>query len=79
MDLRAATAIGATNTVNVPGVGAPVGGATTRIVPGSKETSLVWARMNTLTEGERMPPLATHVIDAQGLALIGQWIDGGAD
>ncbi len=79
MDLRAATAIADTRTVGVGATGSPVGGATTRIVAGSKETSLVWTRMNTLTVGERMPPLATHVIDAQGLALVGQWIDAGAN
>ena len=53
--------------------------ARVRIVPGSKQTSLVWTRMNTVTQGERMPPLSTHVIDARGLALIGEWIDAGAN
>lgn len=79
MDLRAATAIAATQTVGVAGAGAAVGGATVRIVAGSKETSLAWTRMNTVTEGERMPPLSTHVIDVPGRDLIGQWIDAGAN
>ena len=79
MDLRAATPIGSTNMVGVAGVGEPVGGATTRIVVGSKATSLVWTRMNTDVEAERMPPLSTHVIDAQGRDLIGAWIDAGAN
>jgi uncharacterized repeat protein (TIGR03806 family) len=79
MDLRAATPIAETNTVGVTGNGAPVGGATVRIVAGDMDTSLVWTRMNTRAEGEAMPPLSSHVIDAQGLDLIGDWIDAGAN
>lgn len=78
LDLRARTPIGQTQTVGVPGVGESVGGAVTRIVAGSRQTSLVWTRINTTVEGERMPPLSTHVIDTQGVNLIGQWIDAGA-
>lgn len=44
------------------------------IDPGSKETSVLWLRMK-LTDGKRMPPLATHVVDAQAIDVIGQWID----
>ena len=79
MDLRASTPIAQTQTVGIAGQSGTVGGATVRIVANSKDTSLVWTRMNTLTEGERMPPLSSHVIDAQGLALIGAWIDAGAN
>lgn len=79
MDLRAATAIEDTETVGVAGETGSVGGATVRIVPNDKEASLVWTRMNSLAEGERMPPLSTHVIDAEGVALIGAWIDAGAN
>ena len=79
MDLRASTVIAQTQTVGVTGVGESVGGATVRIATGSKQTSLVWTRMNTGTDGERMPPLSTHVIDAAGVTLIGEWIDAGAN
>lgn len=79
IDLRAATPIADTNTVGVTGTGTPVGGATVRIVAGDKDTSLVWTRINTRAEGEAMPPLSTHVIDAQGVDLIGDWIDAGAN
>ncbi len=75
MDLRAATALAQTNTVNVDGTGTAVGGATLRIAPGSAQTSLIWTRMNAAEETVRMPPIATHVIDANGLALIGDWIN----
>lgn len=78
MDLRASTPIEQTQTVGVMGQGSSVGGATVRIVAGDKDTSLVWTRMNSLVEGQRMPPLSSHVIDARGLELIGQWIDAGA-
>ncbi len=46
------------------------------IVPGSPEKSIVSHRMGTLELG-RMPPLATSVVDASGLALINQWIRSG--
>jgi hypothetical protein len=79
MDLRASTSIDQTRTVGVTGQSGTVDGATIRIVAGDRATSLVWTRMNTLVEGERMPPLSTHVIDAAGVALIGDWIDAGAN
>lgn len=79
MDLRASTPIGQTQTVDVMGLSGTVGGATVRIVAGDKDTSLVWTRMNSLVDGERMPPLSSHVIDARGLELIGNWIDAGAN
>ena len=79
MDLRAATPMAQTRTLQVTASGAPVGGATHRIVPGSKETSLIWTRINTRVPSEQMPPLASHLIDAAGLELIGLWIDQGAN
>jgi hypothetical protein len=29
-------------------------------------------------DSDRMPPVASHVVDEAGVALIGQWIDAGA-
>jgi uncharacterized repeat protein (TIGR03806 family) len=43
------------------------------IVPGSPATSLVSVRMHAL-DASRMPSLGTSVVDAQGTALIDQWI-----
>ena len=42
--------------------------------PGNKETSIVWERMR-LLGSNAMPPVAKHQVDAEGVALIGAWID----
>ncbi|MDO9452228.1 MAG: hypothetical protein Q7J29_05150 [Stagnimonas sp.] len=47
-----------------------------RIRAGNKAQSLVWERMR---RRDRMPPIASHVVDTEGLVLIGQWIDAGAN
>ncbi|MEE9494690.1 MAG: PQQ-dependent sugar dehydrogenase [Gammaproteobacteria bacterium] len=44
------------------------------IKPGSKVESVLWQRMNRL-DGNRMPPLSSHVIDQEAVNVIGQWID----
>jgi len=76
LDLRAQTALAETQTVNEVPVGGSLGIAGARIiVPGDRTRSLLWQRMNR-RDAQAMPPLATHVIDAQGLELIGMWIDG---
>ena len=78
LDLRARVSTAAMNTHNVPPSSGDLGlvGAQ-RIAPGSKESSVLWERMRRL-DGNRMPPLASHVVDAAGLALVGAWIDAGA-
>lgn len=43
------------------------------IDPGSPATSMISIRMATVGEG-RMPPLATHVVDTAGLAVVDAWI-----
>jgi uncharacterized repeat protein (TIGR03806 family) len=43
------------------------------IVPGNTAKSLVSVRMHAL-DANRMPPLATHVVDATGTGLVDQWI-----
>jgi uncharacterized repeat protein (TIGR03806 family) len=45
------------------------------VAPGSKETSVLWQRMSTLDQGQRMPPLGSHRLDETGITLIGEWID----
>ncbi|MFW7380016.1 MAG: hypothetical protein ACOH5I_14475 [Oligoflexus sp.] len=47
------------------------------ILPGNKEKSLVWIRMGR-TDYHRMPTISSNVIDEDGMALIGEWIDHGA-
>jgi len=44
------------------------------IAPGSPENSLVVNRMNR-RDSAAMPPLGSHSVDAEGVALITQWID----
>ena len=78
MDLRAATAMAATQTLGVAPDGSDLGVAgARRIVAGDRNTSLVWLRINRLDDA-RMPPLASHAIDSAGVELIGSWIDAGA-
>jgi hypothetical protein len=35
---------------------------------------VLWLRIQRL-DATRMPPLASHLVDESGLALIGDWID----
>ena len=78
MDLRTTTAIAATNTVGVAPTAGDLGIAgAQRVAAGDKARSLIWERMRRL-DSYRMPPLASHVVDDDGLMLVGQWIDAGA-
>jgi uncharacterized repeat protein (TIGR03806 family) len=78
MDLRRTTPIATTNTLDILPTAGDLGLANARrIAPGHKESSVVWERMRRL-DGFRMPNLASHVVDPDGVALIGQWIDAGA-
>jgi len=45
-----------------------------RAVAGTKESSTLWERMR-LRDDKAMPPLGSHVVDAFGVELIGDWID----
>jgi hypothetical protein len=45
-----------------------------RVVPGSHLTSMLWQRINRRGVGQ-MPMIASNVVDAQGVALMGEWID----
>lgn len=79
MDLRLRTAIANTRTVGVAPTGGDLGIAgAQRIRAGNKAQSLLWERMRRL-DSNRMPPIASHVVDADGVTLIGQWIDAGAN
>ena len=54
-----------------------VGLASPQIVfSGDKGRSTLWARMR-VTTADRMPPLASSVVDVPGSDLVGLWIDGG--
>lgn len=52
----------------------------TRLDPGSPMTSLLWLRMNLPIDDPnvqfRMPPIASYVIDTDGVKVVGDWISG---
>lgn len=78
MDLRYTTALAQTRACNAsPLAGGDLGlGANARLIaPGSATNSLVANRMNR-RDSQAMPPLGSNVVDAAGVALITQWIDG---
>lgn len=79
MDLRASTATAQLNTHGVAPTQGDLGIADARrIAPGDRTRSLLWERMRRLDD-TRMPPLASHAVDAAGVELIGAWIDAGAE
>jgi hypothetical protein len=46
--------------------------------PGIKESSVLWERLRVL-DGNRMPRLGSNLVDQEGVDVVGQWIDDGAD
>jgi mono/diheme cytochrome c family protein len=76
IDLQYSTPISATGTCNVVPVSGDLGVAGARkILPGDPARSILYLRM-TRRGASQMPPLGSHVIDAEGAALIQQWIAG---
>ncbi len=53
----------------------PLGVVGARLVkPGQVDLSIAHKRVGSLTEGEKMPPLAKNVVHSEGLALLAEWI-----
>jgi hypothetical protein len=51
-------------------------GASSRIIAlGNSDLSVLVARIST-RDANGMPPLASHLVDTAGVALIESWIDG---
>jgi uncharacterized repeat protein (TIGR03806 family) len=79
-DLRYTTALKDANICNVmTNKGLVPGSTATKIlVPGQPMSSVMWVRMNEPPSEDdtsgRMPQIGTHVVDAMGLQLIGDWI-----
>ena len=75
MDLRYSTLLSSTNACGAPPQSGDLGiGAAARIIaPGSAANSVLVARMNR-RDANGMPPLASNVVDAAGVALLQQWI-----
>jgi uncharacterized repeat protein (TIGR03806 family) len=77
IDLRYGTPLESTNLVDVVPAEGDLGLTDARrIRPGSKESSVLWERMRRL-DATRMPPLGSALVDAEAVALLGEWIDGG--
>jgi uncharacterized repeat protein (TIGR03806 family) len=76
IDLRYATLLSSTNACGVSPQSGDLGiGAAARIIaPGSAANSVLVARMNR-RDANAMPPLASAIVDAQGVALVQQWIN----
>jgi uncharacterized repeat protein (TIGR03806 family) len=76
MDLRYSTLLSSTNACGVQPQSGDLGlGAAARIIaPGSAANSVLVARMNT-RDANGMPPLASDIVDSQGVALLQQWVD----
>jgi hypothetical protein len=77
MDLRYTTALNATNACNATPQSGDLGiGANARLIaPGSSANSVIVNRANR-RDSNGMPPLASNQVDAAGVALLAQWIDG---
>ncbi len=76
MDLRFATSIASTNTCNVVPTAGDLGVTGARVIlPGDASKSVLYLRANRRGTNQ-MPPLASHQIDTQGVALLQSWING---
>jgi uncharacterized repeat protein (TIGR03806 family) len=77
MDLRYTTALNATNACNASPQAGDLGiGANARLIaPGSAANSVIVNRANR-RDSNGMPPLASNEVDADGVALLTQWING---
>ena len=77
LNLDAATALPFTNTCNVDPTKGNLGLANAKIIaPGAPDSSVLLARMNTRDPLVQMPPIGSHIVDANGVALLRQWISG---
>ncbi|WP_241759169.1 hypothetical protein [Pyxidicoccus parkwayensis] len=66
------TAVGVKSLFQTSGL---FGGASFRVAPGDVKHSTLLHRMAQRGNAVQMPPLATHVLDERGLALIQRWIE----
>lgn len=74
LDLRYSTPIGSTNTCNVTPAKGNLGITDARIIaPGDTGRSILFLRVSR-RDATGMPPVGSHIVDANGVALIGQWI-----
>jgi hypothetical protein len=77
MDWRYDVPLAETDSCDVPGTtSGDLGVENARIIaPGDRNRSLAWLRMGR-RDAHAMPPVGSLQVDADGLVLIGAWIDG---
>ena len=76
MDLRVSTPLASTNACNVVPQSGNLGISNAKLIsPGSAASSIIIARMNR-RDAQQMPPLASTVVDSQGVATVSAWING---
>lgn len=75
MDWRYSNSFADTKSCNVDNQAGPVGAATKLLVPGHPEQSLVSVRPHS-PAANRMPPLASSVVDNAGIGVVDTWITG---
>ncbi|HEU4538630.1 MAG TPA: hypothetical protein VFS00_31130, partial [Polyangiaceae bacterium] len=76
LDLRFSTPLGEAKVCDVAAQNGDLGIAGAKIIdPGSPATSVLSVRTRRL-DANRMPPLASNVVDGPGTALLEQWIAG---
>jgi uncharacterized repeat protein (TIGR03806 family) len=74
IDLHFATAFAATRTCNIPPVAGDLGISNAQLIaPGEPARSVLLERMKVRNQYQ-MPPLGSHLVDEDGVALIAQWI-----
>jgi len=75
LDLRYVTSIEAMQACGVAPSEGDLGMAGALVIDaGHPERSVLSLRMHSLAEGDRMPPLATSVVDTVGVQVIDAWI-----
>ena len=75
MNLLASTALAQTSTCNLDPTKGTLGLANAKIIaPGLPDSSVLLARANSRDPLVQMPPIGSHVVDANGVALLRQWI-----
>lgn len=75
LDLRHDVSLANTNACNTPPMKGGAGLSTyTILTPGKPMESVLWARMQTLDDKNRMPQIATYVVDQPAVQLVSDWI-----
>jgi mono/diheme cytochrome c family protein len=75
LDLRHDVSLPSSNACNTPPMKGGAGLSTyTILTPGKPMESVLWARMQTLDDKNRMPQIATYVVDQPGVKLVSDWI-----